>query len=351
MLSKHPLELPPGRRLSKEEVADALRLAIIAELDAISLYLQLARSIDDEKVRRVFEDIAREEKTHVGEFLALLKSMDPEQVAELEKGAKEVEELTGLRAPDGGQGAGGPAKAELRLEEAVASRVKEAVASARTVARRLPSVTAGRGVEAVPVESVAEGRSVLPLKELSFRFRVSQKAVDYAVATNSLLEAPEGLKAAYTLAQEEDRLVASTLLEKGGARLEIGGWETPGQAPADVARAVAHLAGKGLPRPYVLFLNPADYARLLSVSEKTGVTDLERVKALVDDVAATPSLPEGKGILVSAAQGVVDVVYGGNAEVDYVGPEDGYHVFRVWSSLALRLKNPEGVVVLERKAA
>ncbi|MGC9122294.1 MAG: ferritin family protein, partial [Thermogladius sp.] len=202
MLSKHPLELPPGRRLSKEEVADALRLAIIAELDAISLYLQLARSIDDEKVRRVFEDIAREEKTHVGEFLALLKSMDPEQVAELEKGAKEVEELTGLRAP-GGQGAGGPAKAELRLEEAVASRVKEAVASARTVARRLPSVTAGRGVEAVPVESVAEGRIVLPLKELSFRFRVSQKAVDYAVATNSLLEVPEGLKAAYTLAQEE----------------------------------------------------------------------------------------------------------------------------------------------------
>ncbi|MEM4871424.1 MAG: ferritin family protein, partial [Thermofilaceae archaeon] len=72
MLSKHPLDLPVGRKLSKEEVADALRLSIIAELDAISLYLQLARSIDDENVRRVFEDIAREEKTHVGEFLAVL---------------------------------------------------------------------------------------------------------------------------------------------------------------------------------------------------------------------------------------------------------------------------------------
>lgn len=59
MLSKHPLELPQLRKFSKEEVAEALRLSIIAELDAISLYLQLARYSDDEKVRKVFEDIAR----------------------------------------------------------------------------------------------------------------------------------------------------------------------------------------------------------------------------------------------------------------------------------------------------
>jgi len=66
MLSKHPLELPVDRKLSREEIADALRLSIIAELDAISLYTQLARAIDDEDVRRVLLDVAREEKTHVG---------------------------------------------------------------------------------------------------------------------------------------------------------------------------------------------------------------------------------------------------------------------------------------------
>jgi len=52
-------------------------LTIIAELDAINLYLQLAPSIEDEKVRKVFEDVALEEKTHVGEFLAFLKNLDP----------------------------------------------------------------------------------------------------------------------------------------------------------------------------------------------------------------------------------------------------------------------------------
>jgi len=95
MLSKNPLEVPPGRRFSREELAQALRLAIIAELDAINLYVQLAGASDDPLVRKVFMDVAKEEKTHVGEFLSLLKRIDPEQVRELEAGEEEVRELYG----------------------------------------------------------------------------------------------------------------------------------------------------------------------------------------------------------------------------------------------------------------
>ncbi len=93
MLSKNPLVLPKDRKLIKEEVAQALRLAIIAELDAINLYMQLANAIDDERIRNVFLDVAKEEKTHVGEFLALLEMIDSEQVEELKAGRKEVEEI------------------------------------------------------------------------------------------------------------------------------------------------------------------------------------------------------------------------------------------------------------------
>lgn len=42
-------------------------------------------------------DIAKEEKTHTGEFLALLIRNDEEQVKELEQGNREVEELTRKR--------------------------------------------------------------------------------------------------------------------------------------------------------------------------------------------------------------------------------------------------------------
>ena len=40
-------------------------------------------------------DIAREEKTHVGEFMTLLLEKDKEQVRELEKGKREIEEMSG----------------------------------------------------------------------------------------------------------------------------------------------------------------------------------------------------------------------------------------------------------------
>lgn len=94
MMSKNPLDVPRDRKFTAEELMEALRSSVIAELDAVNMYLQFARACSDEKVRRVFEDIAKEEKTHVGEFLALLKSLDAEQTSQLEAGEREVKELT-----------------------------------------------------------------------------------------------------------------------------------------------------------------------------------------------------------------------------------------------------------------
>ncbi|MBN1677761.1 MAG: rubrerythrin [Candidatus Thermoplasmatota archaeon] len=72
-----------------------LRLGIIAELDATNLYEQMAEATKDKKMKAAFLDIAREEKTHVGEFLTLLLEKDKEQVRELEKGKEEIEEMSG----------------------------------------------------------------------------------------------------------------------------------------------------------------------------------------------------------------------------------------------------------------
>ncbi len=93
MLAENPASLSRGRKMTREELSQALRYAIIAELDAINLYIQFANATDDEKARKIFLDVAKEEKTHVGEFLELLLSLDPEQVKELEEGRKEVKEL------------------------------------------------------------------------------------------------------------------------------------------------------------------------------------------------------------------------------------------------------------------
>jgi rubrerythrin len=88
MLSSTPVDLS---KLKKENIdKEILRLGMIAELDAISLYEQLAAYTSNTDIKKVILDIAREEKTHMGEFQTLLLMLDKQQVEELEKGKKEV---------------------------------------------------------------------------------------------------------------------------------------------------------------------------------------------------------------------------------------------------------------------
>ncbi|MGQ4833772.1 MAG: ferritin family protein [Candidatus Asgardarchaeia archaeon] len=93
MLSKIPIDVS---KIKEEDLdKEVWRAALIAELDAISLYEQLATMTKDENIKKILLDVAKEEKTHAGEFLALLLKIDPEQVKELEEGKKEVAELLG----------------------------------------------------------------------------------------------------------------------------------------------------------------------------------------------------------------------------------------------------------------
>ncbi len=93
MLSQIPIDL---EKVKKEDLdKEILRAGIIAELDAINLYEQMAALAKNDVIKSVLLDIAGEEKTHVGEFHALLLRFDEEQVRELEAGREEVEEITG----------------------------------------------------------------------------------------------------------------------------------------------------------------------------------------------------------------------------------------------------------------
>jgi len=91
MLSRIPIHI---EKLRKEDFdKEILRAAIIAELDAISLYEQMADMSQNKNITKLLLDVAREEKTHVGEFQTLLLAEDPQQKDELEEGKKEVKEL------------------------------------------------------------------------------------------------------------------------------------------------------------------------------------------------------------------------------------------------------------------
>jgi len=86
---------PCDSNIDEQKDREMLRAAIISELDAINLYEQMSAIAQDENIKKMLLDIAKEEKAHVGEFQALLLNRDKEQAAELEAGKEEVKKEVG----------------------------------------------------------------------------------------------------------------------------------------------------------------------------------------------------------------------------------------------------------------
>jgi rubrerythrin len=93
MLSQIPILLAKVRKEDLDK--EILRAAIIAELDAVNLYEQMANLTDNKHIKTILLDIVREEKTHGGEFQTLLLWEDQQQVKELGEWREEGEELIG----------------------------------------------------------------------------------------------------------------------------------------------------------------------------------------------------------------------------------------------------------------
>ena len=92
------LQTNPVPFFSLDSIVRALRECVCAENDAINMYQKMADSIllvkwdDDQKYElvRVIEEIANEEKAHVGEFQKLIAMLDKEEIKFYKKGAEEV---------------------------------------------------------------------------------------------------------------------------------------------------------------------------------------------------------------------------------------------------------------------
>lgn len=81
------------RKLTDQELIRAIRFMVAAEYEAVQLYMQLAESTDNRLAIEVLKDIADEERVHAGEFLRLLKELDPDEERFYEEGYEEVEEI------------------------------------------------------------------------------------------------------------------------------------------------------------------------------------------------------------------------------------------------------------------
>ena len=71
---------------------ELLRQALIAESDAVSLYVQLARKAKTNIVKNLLLDLAQEERVHIGEINDILNKFNKSQNKATSEAEKELDE-------------------------------------------------------------------------------------------------------------------------------------------------------------------------------------------------------------------------------------------------------------------
>jgi len=99
----NPFQGNVDRKLTKQELIQAIRLDIAGELEAIYVYDAHVQATDNVIAKKVIADIRDEEKAHVGELMTLLRTLDPEEAEHFISGEEEVKEMLedlGIEADD-----------------------------------------------------------------------------------------------------------------------------------------------------------------------------------------------------------------------------------------------------------
>ncbi|HHU73012.1 MAG TPA: ubiquinone biosynthesis protein COQ7 [Clostridiales bacterium] len=89
----NPFQGNVERKMTKEELIQAIRLNIAGELEAIYVYDAHVQATTNEIAKKVISDIRDEEKAHVGELMKLLHLLDPEEARLFASGEEEVNEM------------------------------------------------------------------------------------------------------------------------------------------------------------------------------------------------------------------------------------------------------------------
>jgi uncharacterized protein len=78
------------KQLTNDELAQAIRVDIAGEFEAVIGYEAHAAATNDQRVKKVLYHISDEEKQHIGELQQLLYMLSPKEAEFIEKGKQEI---------------------------------------------------------------------------------------------------------------------------------------------------------------------------------------------------------------------------------------------------------------------
>ena len=89
----NPFVMEVPRKLTDEELVNAIRQDLVGEMEAIHEYDAHFQATDNEDAKKVLASIRDEEREHMGELLELLERLAPDEKGLHEDGRDEVREM------------------------------------------------------------------------------------------------------------------------------------------------------------------------------------------------------------------------------------------------------------------
>lgn len=217
----------------------------------------------------------------------------------------------------------------------------------------------GLGLKAIPLpeEEVTSGvwvSKTLPLVFLVEEFEIPLRDIAAYERDGLALNLRPVADAAIALARKEDELLfygaaglPGLLNAPGVQKAKLSDWSQVSAAMDDLIRAVTALDEAGFHGPYALGLAPARYNLLFRRYPDGPMTELDHVRALITGgIVKVPILKEG-GVLLAVGRQFASIVLGQDMHVGFIGPDEEGLEFTISESIALYLKVPASVCVLE----
>lgn len=208
-----------------------------------------------------------------------------------------------------------------------------------------------------PRPVVGSNEAFLRVPILYKDFVLHWRDVAFAKKLGAPLDASRAIRAAHAVADRED-----TLLFNGDAQLGIEGllnakgrttiprsdWGEYGNAYRDVVAATEALLAASHHRPFALAVNARDYAGLVKQREGQFAAEIDGIVRLCDDgVFTSPTIPEGKAVLLSTGDQNFDIAITEDLSLTFLGERDQDYPYRVYEGLCLRIKRPSAICTIE----
>lgn len=267
-----------------------------------------------------------------------------------------------------------PEQAEQMLQAAV-SEVRRTVVGRRLIALFGPL---GAGVESVPLETIREDEPAeidlegkpdpKPIgtheKETYIRvpiiykdFYLHWRDVKWSQDMKAPLDVTNAMRAAHQVGDAEDKLVFNGYAElgmhgllnyPGSSGVKRSDWKTAGAPVKDVYAAISKLLEADHHFPYALVTSVDMYEALLKPVKESPALELEQLGRLFEDgIMWSPQIPTGTAAVISTGAQNFDIAVAEDLQIAYLGPSDMNYRFRVYESLALRVKRPTAICVIK----